>query len=134
MRTHATRREFGMARANPVAIMFIIARRRGQRIEIGDGIAITVTDISRNLVKLGIEAPRDCLIARGELKESVALANREAALCNMAPADQPVFNGSLCSQVAIAEATSADSFLLASVKTLASIDVSKTTEESTELK
>jgi len=93
-----------MARANPVAIMFIIARRRGQRIEIGDGIAITVTDISRNLVKLGIEAPRDCLIARGELKESVALANREAALCNMVPVDQPAFNEGLCSQGAPAEA------------------------------
>ena len=114
--------------------MFIIARRRGQRIEIGDGIAITVTDISRNLVKLGIEAPRDCLIARGELKESVALANREAALCNMAPADQPAFNDGLGSQVATAEATSADSFLLASVKTLASVDVSKITEESLEPK
>ena len=114
--------------------MFIIARRRGQRIEIGDGIAITVTDISRNLVKLGVEAPRDCLIARGELKESVALANREAALCNMAPADQPAFNDGLCSQVASAEATNADSFLLASVKTLAPIDVSKITEESLEPK
>jgi carbon storage regulator len=118
-----------MARANPVGIMFIIARRRGQRIEIGDGIAITVTDISRNLVKLGIEAPRDCLIARGELKDSVALANREAALCNMLPADQPATNEGLCSQVAAPEATSADSFLLASVKTLASIDVSKLAEE-----
>ena len=123
-----------MTRANPAAIMFIIARRRGQRIEIGDGIAITVTDISRNLVKLGIEAPRHCLIARGELKESVALANREAALCNIAPADQPAFNDGLGSQVATAEATSADSFLLASVKTLASIDVSKITEESVEPK
>jgi len=123
-----------MARANPAAIMFIIARRRGQRIEIGDGIAITVTDISRNLVKLGIEAPRDCLIARGELKESVALANREAALCNIAPADQPAFNDGPCSQVATAEATSAASFLLASVKTLASVDVSKITEESLEPK
>lgn len=114
--------------------MFIIARRRGQRIEIGDGIIITVTDISRNLVKLGIEAPKDCLIARGELKESVALANREAALCNMAPADQSDFGEGLGSQVATAETTSADSFLLASVKTLASIDVSKITEESPELK
>ena len=114
--------------------MFIVARRRGQRIDIGDGIAITVTEISRNLVKLGIEAPRDCLIARGELKESVALANREAALCQVAVTDQPILNDAACSQNATAEANGAESFLMASVKTLPSVDVSRTTQEPTELK
>jgi carbon storage regulator len=108
--------------------MFIIARRRGQRIEIGDEIAITVTEISRNMVKLGIEAPRTCLIARGELKESVALENREAALCSVAAADPAVLahEGSRSGTSAVGNA---EPFMLASVKTLASMDVSKATEE-----
>jgi carbon storage regulator len=109
--------------------MFIIARRRGQRIEIGDEIAITVTEISRNCVKLGIEAPRTCLIARGELKESVALANHEAAACNGAPTTPSILNHDTHPLESSPEVTGADSFLLAPVKTLASLDVSKATEE-----
>jgi carbon storage regulator len=108
--------------------MFIIARRRGQRIEIGDEIAITVTEISRNCVKLGIEAPRNCLIARGELKESVALANREAAASNVTQSAPSILNHETNDANTSPDVTRADSFLLAPVKTLASIDVSKATE------
>ncbi len=111
--------------------MFIIARRRGQRIEIGDEIAIVVTEISRNMVKLGIEAPRNLLIARSELKESVALANREAALSSVAGAD-PVLLTEDGRASASSVAGSAEQFMLASVKTLASMDVSKSTEEAAE--
>jgi|GEM_PF-589713 len=109
--------------------MFIIARRRGQRIEIGDDIAITVTEISRNLVKLGIEAPRAYLIARAELKESVALANREAALCSVAVADETVSSQGPEPKAEVTVGTPG-AFMLASVKALASVDVSRVTEES----
>lgn len=104
--------------------MFIIARRRGQRIEIGDDISITVTDISRNAVKLGIEAPRDCLIARGELKESVVLTNREAALSRLSPGDHGDLQGEADDTGARAEA-----FPLATVKTLTARDVINSTDK-----
>lgn len=58
--------------------MFIVARRRGQRILIGDEIEVVVTELSRSTVKLGITAPRPFFIMRGELKDSVEQANREA--------------------------------------------------------
>lgn len=49
--------------------MLIIARRRGQKILIGDDIEITVTDVHRSSVKLGIRAPRTLQVLRAELLE-----------------------------------------------------------------
>jgi carbon storage regulator len=57
--------------------MLIIARRKGQRILIGDGVEVVVTELSKGMVKLGIVAPTSLTILRGETKE-VADANRAA--------------------------------------------------------
>lgn len=59
--------------------MLVIARRRGQRIVIGEGIEIVVTDVSRGNVKLGIIAPPRCLVARGEIRDAILEANKKAA-------------------------------------------------------
>ncbi len=64
--------------------MLIIARRKGQKIVIGDGIEIVVTDLSRTTVKLGILAPAPYAILRGEVKESIERANREALSSQLA--------------------------------------------------
>ena len=109
--------------------MFIIARHRGQRIEIGDEIVVTVTEISRNSVKLGIVAPRNCPIVRGELRESVELANREAAQSDLSVDIQPTMAGEPHSEAIQAVVTGAETFLRGSVKTLAAVDVSETTDE-----
>ena len=58
--------------------MFIVARRKGQRILIGDEIEVVVTELSRSTVKLGIVAPKPYFIMRGELRDSVEQANRDA--------------------------------------------------------
>jgi carbon storage regulator len=58
--------------------VFIVARRKGQKIVIGDDIEIVVTELSRTTVKLGISAPKPYSILRGEIRENVAQANREA--------------------------------------------------------
>lgn len=55
--------------------MLIIARRKGQRILIGDDIEVVVTELSKGTVKLGIVAPTSLTILRGETKE-VEAANR----------------------------------------------------------
>lgn len=58
--------------------MLIIARRKGQRILIGDDVEVVVTELSKGVVKLGIVAPSSRTILRGETKD-VAEANRAAA-------------------------------------------------------
>jgi carbon storage regulator len=58
--------------------MLIIARRKGQRILIGDDVEVIVTELSKGVVKLGIVAPNSLTILRGETKD-VADANRAAA-------------------------------------------------------
>jgi carbon storage regulator len=58
--------------------MLIIARRKGQRILIGDDVEVVVTELSKGVVKLGIVAPTSRSILRGETKE-IADANRAAA-------------------------------------------------------
>ena len=47
--------------------MLVLSRREGQRITIGSGIEIVVTQISGNRVKLGISAPPEVPVHREEL-------------------------------------------------------------------
>jgi len=58
--------------------MLIVTRRKGQRIVLGNDIEIVITDISRSGVKVGIVAPSSLAILRGEVKDAVEQANREA--------------------------------------------------------
>jgi carbon storage regulator len=47
--------------------MLVLSRKLGEKIFIGENIAITVVDVDRGKVRLGIEAPRDVPIFRQEL-------------------------------------------------------------------
>ena len=47
--------------------MLVLSRKPGERIFIGDDVAVTIVRIGPNTVKLGIEAPRDMNIVREEL-------------------------------------------------------------------
>lgn len=58
--------------------MLIIGRRAGESIWIGDEIEIKVVDVSPSRVSLGMDAPRQLRIRRGEVREAEA-ANRAAA-------------------------------------------------------
>lgn len=59
--------------------MLVISRRKGQRITIGDDIELIVTELHRSSVKVGIKAPRGYAVLRGEIRDSIEDANREAA-------------------------------------------------------
>jgi carbon storage regulator len=48
--------------------MLILSRQKREQIRIGDNIVITVQRIGSNRVSLGIEAPSETKIHRGELK------------------------------------------------------------------
>ncbi len=47
--------------------MLVLSRKLGEKIYIGENICITVVDIERGKIRLGIEAPRDIPIYRQEL-------------------------------------------------------------------
>jgi carbon storage regulator len=47
--------------------MLVLSRKLGEKIFIGESICITVVDIDRGKIRLGIEAPRDVPIYRQEL-------------------------------------------------------------------
>lgn len=62
--------------------MLILTRRVNQTLFIGTDIKITVTGISGNSVKIGIEAPEDVVILREELAEEIDYSADYAAPLN----------------------------------------------------
>jgi carbon storage regulator len=48
--------------------MLVLSRKTGERIVINDKITIVINRITSNRVSIGIEAPQDVKILRGELK------------------------------------------------------------------
>ncbi|QEF96938.1 hypothetical protein Mal15_09680 [Stieleria maiorica] len=50
--------------------MLVLSRKAGEKLMVGDDIILTVNRISGNRVAIGIEAPRNVRIVRGELQKS----------------------------------------------------------------
>ncbi len=59
--------------------MLVLGRKVGQSIRIGDQVRLTVIEIGRGGVRLGIEAEGGIEVYREELFERIVTANREAA-------------------------------------------------------
>ncbi len=51
--------------------MLVLSRKAGQRIQIGPDIAVTVVKLNSGGVRLGIEAPPELAVVRGELAEQI---------------------------------------------------------------
>ena len=49
--------------------MLVLSRKVGERILIGENIAVTVVRITGGGVRLGVEAPADMAVVRQELKD-----------------------------------------------------------------
>lgn len=47
--------------------MLVLSRKLGERIYVGEDIIITIVDVDRGKVRVGIQAPRDVPIYREEL-------------------------------------------------------------------
>ena len=58
--------------------MLILGRREGESILIEGGIRIVVVACERGGVRIGIEAPPDVKILRGEIADKVTLENKRA--------------------------------------------------------
>ena len=65
--------------------MLVISRKAGEGIMIGDNIRLTVSELSKDRVKIGIEAPPDVKIIRKELYYTKEF-NVQAAMTKL-PAD-----------------------------------------------
>lgn len=57
--------------------MLVLSRKKDEQIHIGDDIVLTIVRSGRNVVSIGIDAPRSVQISRPEAVES--RANRDAA-------------------------------------------------------
>ncbi len=66
--------------------MLVLSRRVGESIVMGDDITVTVLDVSGDVVRIGIDAPRSVSVDRAELIEQLSRTNQAAA----SPADEAV--------------------------------------------
>ena len=60
--------------------MLVLTRKLRQEIRIGENITVTILRVKGNAVRLGIEAPRNISIKRGELAERDAKHSEEDSL------------------------------------------------------
>lgn len=51
--------------------MLVLSRKVGERIQVGDKITITVVKVSGGNVRIGIDAPHEWPIMRGELADKL---------------------------------------------------------------
>ncbi len=65
--------------------MLVLSRKEGEKLVIGDNITLVVSKISGNRVTVGIEAPADVKIFRGELAEEKASSNEEKGRQTVVP-------------------------------------------------
>ena len=65
--------------------MLVLTRKRGEKVVIGGGITVTVVAVTGNGVRLGIDAPEQVRILRGELvcweEESAACDGSADSAC-----------------------------------------------------
>jgi carbon storage regulator len=52
--------------------MLVLTRKKSETVQIGDNIVIKVIQTGRGTIKLGIEAPNDVRVLRGEVAEVAA--------------------------------------------------------------
>jgi carbon storage regulator len=64
--------------------MLVLSRKIGEKLVIGDNITVVVSRVAGNRVMLGIEAPQEVRIIRGELK---AFGATQPVAAVAAPAD-----------------------------------------------
>lgn len=57
--------------------MLVLSRKLNEKITIGENITITVVRVSGNTIRLGIDAPRDVRVVRGELESTAERTGRE---------------------------------------------------------
>lgn len=73
--------------------MLVLSRKESERIRVGDSIVVTVVRLTKDRVRLGIEAPDDVLVLRDELEKEepvIAPAVQAKSFANPAPRMAPL--------------------------------------------
>lgn len=84
--------------------MLVLSRKSGERIQIGENITLVISRIVGNRVTVGIEAPSDVRIVRGELaplvEEFAELPTEKRRAAVMAPIGASGFAGEFAANYA----------------------------------
>jgi carbon storage regulator len=59
--------------------VLVLTRRSGESVMIGDQVVVTVVEVRGDVVRLGIQAPREVRVHREEVYRAVGEANAAAA-------------------------------------------------------
>ena len=59
--------------------MLVLTRRVGESVIIGDNITVTILEVRGDVIRVGIDAPREVNVHRSEVYAAIEEANREAA-------------------------------------------------------
>ncbi len=59
--------------------MLVLSRITGEDIRIGDDITIRVVSVRGERVRIGVDAPKDVRVHRGEIYEAIEKANATAS-------------------------------------------------------
>ncbi|MGW8257159.1 MAG: carbon storage regulator CsrA [Thermoguttaceae bacterium] len=51
--------------------MLVLSRKVGEKILIGDNIAVTVVRVGQGMVRIGVDAPQNLPVVREEIKDQV---------------------------------------------------------------
>ena len=66
--------------------MLVLTRRAGESVVIGGNVVVTVVEVRGDVVRVGIEAPREVQVHREEVFRAVREANLAAAAATTSPA------------------------------------------------
>ena len=59
--------------------MLVLSRRVGESLVIGDNVVVTVLEVSGDMIRIGIDAPREVKVHRSEVFQAIEEANKAAA-------------------------------------------------------
>ena len=63
--------------------MLVLSRKVGETIWIGENVEIVITEVKGDQVRVGIRAPRNIEIVRGELRKDISVSNTESVIKNL---------------------------------------------------